>query len=339
MLVPPYTVVGIIIFVAALLESRLVSADSGNYQMCMGKDPDGTVVFESTPGAKELLLLFKADQVWIESLDRFRGLLTDPKNNSRTMLFTATNGLNAKEIFPQFPPGRKKVVAFSGLNSSHPFYNNILVFYYNGLRRYRLHNITLGQERMILTSNGTSGQNSQVLNSTVMGVTLESSHQLLYWPTLEIDLSNVMGLHIPRRTRLLAMRHKVDPIHYSVGLYLLNRFSLNKPINIVGYIQTTFNQPYSTDGIFQHELADGTRFGFINGGLVCVASKCVKLDRFVSCDDVIVDFREGFSYWLHHKTEMTFRLVSIGLIATMIMSSTVAISFTYSQVNKILMLT
>lgn len=320
-----------------LISSPQVSADVGIYELCLYNEPDGAAFIEPAPGQPEIMILFKGDQVWLHSIFNFVGRILEPNQPGSQLLYTRTNGLNAPEIFPQFPTGYKRVVSFSGLNPTHPFYNNILVFHHQEVLRYRVTEISLENDPT-KPNNGTGRAHDiqEEAKSGNLKVKLESVDSLEYWPGLSGDLGDVKAIYIIRGTRLLVM---LLGRFRSRAMFVLNKANLGAPI-ISNDIVRLARNPFGNKMLFRHTMADGKELAFVKNGGVCFQpDKCVPLETFVGCEPLIAKFRRGFAYWLHHNTEMTFRLISLGLVAAHLMSMTIGVVYIYSQAKRFLMLT
>jgi hypothetical protein len=334
----------IVVLTALLIRPQRVSADLTNAFCGKDKTPDGSAIIQMQ-GGKEIFILFKGNQLWMTDLETFVNMISNPEENLDA-LFSLSNGLSASKIFPKYPREYKRVVGFSGLEQSHPFYNSILVFRPSGILHYRVKQISISfySSTKAGHNNVTIGPNDLKYPDDTMHVTLEGEHDISSWPMLDNNLGNVQTFYTIRGTRMLAYLSELDSqkVRHK-AVYLLNKNNLDGPINAHSFGAKWDFRPFSTEVLIHHQLADGRELDFTKDGRVCVKEtknpKCVSFDKFVNCDPLVEVVQGGFSQWLHKEARLTFRLISIALIASMMMSSAVAFSFTYTQVNKMLMLT
>lgn len=309
-----------------------VSADAlGILQLCMDNQPEGMAVLsqgERGNSSGDVLAIFKAHQVWLLRLDTFIESILKHQDSLREPMITTSNGLDARQIFQNYPTGTKLVVAFSGLDSTHPMYENLLIFKDNQLFRHKI-------DKVSLTDSSFKNGN--------MFATLLGQHKTDHWHSWPTSFWDIQAIYTLRATRLLTVRTRVSSTTVTKTIYALNAKSFDFPVDHQ-------LRPLESSGDSGAQLYEGKmllhnrvmlagkelNLSYLrDSGKVCVDEKCVNFREFILCDSAVDIYTQGFAYWLHHDTDMSLRLLIVALISVMLVNSAMSIMFMWNQLNKV----
>lgn len=299
------------------MESRLQNQNiPGLVKLCIDSQPDGATIVSSDHG--EVMMVFKVKHFWVFDVEYFISNIMNLSSPEDHRIFSDQNQMLASSVWPDFMISPNYVLSFLDLNPKDTFYNNVLMFRENSLKRYRLDQLSK------------SGPDKWTIRTTLI-----SSHITDYWYSFPQAVSDIMILTIPRNTTNVY----VERNHFlktSPALYSLNDENIDDPVHFGtsgGAIIPYLNKARST--LISYNSFKDKIIYFTSGGDVCIMDDCVALRLSIICDPHINAFIESSAYRLWGQTGLNIRLIIVAICSVMTINFFLAISFVAHQIQRI----
>lgn len=295
----------------------------GLSRLCLDNGPDGMVLLRDSDDAQDVVLFFKTKSYFPSNLKQLEGFLL---KQGKIDVLSNLNEYDLTE-WNQFPVSPKYVVSPTGLNKNDTFYNNVFAFKDLTLYRYRITKLTLAQANQSIVFD--------IKHELVGTYTIE------YWHHF-VSLDEVDSIFMPRETKIMAVRVG-QPIGAITMAYLLVDSNIENPIETTLTSEPTkhLNTIEALMKVkYLYELNDQDDvFYLTKDGMLCLNEKCKQLRSAVECPAAIQTFTEGSLFWIWTKTDLTIRLLAVGLSSIMVVDFILALAFIYNQVKRVMDLT
>lgn len=300
-------------------ETQSVYEDvSGFVKLCVDSEPDGVAYFKSNDGF-EYLIIFKVDSFWIIEVDKVvRPTLNHTEAKNYEPLFRGQNQLSSTKFWPNYLRSPNYVLSFIDLDPNDAFHNNILIFKERKLHRYRVDDIVKDNE------------------SWKLNITLLSTHVTDFWVSFP-SFNDIRLMTIITGSKVLYVQRLSFIL--SPNIYILNVANLDNPIEYPNARATLPNLNLRATKISSYININDKTISFSSEGQVCVTDKCITLRDFMTCDPRVDAFTSSLAYFLWRETELSIRLIIVGLCTIMIINLVIALAFVVHQIERIADLT
>lgn len=306
--------------------ATLVSeSSSAAGRLCLENGPDGLAILRDTESDDEIVIFFKMKSLWPTSL---KSMLASISDGTKTNMLSSANEYDISEL-KNFPASPHYVVSPTGLDKNHTFFNSLFVFKNFALYRFRITKLTY--------SMGSEGGHIFDMKSEYI-----DTYNIHYWFNIA-PMEEILTIFMPRATRILGI-HRAETTDYSsISGYFLVDASFERPLEtLMTQMSWKYIRSLRDNNVkFFYELNEDEDILYqTSDGYICYNKNCKSIrSAIVECPRVMLEFTQDWLFWIWTKTDLSIRLVAIGLSSIMIIDFILALAFVYNQVKRVMDLT
>lgn len=286
---------------------------TGLSKLCIEDYPDGLALVLEPEKEREVLMIFKADSLWLFPTASLEKIIESSQNETN---ISKSNQINCAAHFEGYPSSPTFVLSPYGLDKNDSFYQNILIFKDSILLRYSIDSIDA---------------DSNQLKTSLIG-----KHTTATW-YMDFRVNDQTKMFLFRQSRILIAindnRVQIAGIFTVLfRAFVLNEHNLDNPVELtIREVDARFREVR-----YYYELESKKLLTFkSSSNSLCIDASCLNFRQFSTCDAQVGAFLDSFAYYLWQDTDFTIRLTLVGLSSIMVINFALAISFIYNQIRRV----